>query len=58
MAEDDPVIPFGTFKDWQLPAHAHLEIAPWGGHCGFIENAACDGFAERWVTGRALDAVA
>ena len=56
MAEDDPVIPFGTFSDWQLPAHAHLEIAPWGGHCGFIENAACDGFAERWVTGRALDA--
>lgn len=53
MAEDDPVIPVGTFKDWQLPAHAHLEIAPWGGHCGFIENAACDGFAERWVTGRA-----
>jgi hypothetical protein len=32
--------------------HAHLEIAPWGGHCGFIENAACDGFAERWVTAR------
>ncbi|HEY5972109.1 MAG TPA: alpha/beta fold hydrolase [Pseudoxanthomonas sp.] len=52
MAEDDPVIPFGTFKDWQLPAGAHLEIAPWGGHCGFIENAACDGFAERWVTER------
>lgn len=54
MAEDDPVIPFGTFKDWQLPATARLEIAPWGGHCGFIENAACDGFAERWVTQRAL----
>ena len=58
MAEDDPVIPFETFKDWQLPANAHLEIAPWGGHCGFIENAACDGFAERWVTARALAAVA
>ncbi len=57
MAEDDPVIPFGTFKDWQLPAHTNLEIAPWGGHCGFIENAACDGFAERWVTGRALAAM-
>ncbi len=56
MAEDDPVIPFGTFKDWQLPAHARLEIAPWGGHCGFIENAACDGFAERWVTQRMLAA--
>ena len=56
MAEDDPVIPVGTFRDWQLPTHAHLEIAPWGGHCGFIENAACDGFAERWVTARVLAA--
>ena len=54
MAEDDPVIPVETFKDWQLPAHAHLELSPWGGHCGFIENAACDGFAERWVTARML----
>ncbi len=52
MAEDDPVIPFLTFKDWTLPASARLEIAPWGGHCGFIENAACDGFAERWVAQR------
>lgn len=55
MAEDDPVIPVGTFRDWALPEHAHLEIAPWGGHCGFIENAACDGFAERWVTARMLE---
>ncbi len=58
MAQDDPVIPFGTFKDWQLPAHAQLQIAPWGGHCGFIENAACDGFAERWVTQQLLAATA
>jgi uncharacterized protein len=49
MAEDDPVIPFDSFRHWQLPDCARLEIAPWGGHCGFIENAACDGFAERWV---------
>ena len=56
MAEDDPVIPVGTFRDWQLPARTHLEISPWGGHCGFIENAACDGFAERWVTARMLAA--
>lgn len=52
MAEDDPVIPFLTFKDWVLPPSARLEIAPWGGHCGFIENASCDGFAERWVAQR------
>lgn len=49
MAEDDPVIPYGDFTHWHLPATATLEIARWGGHCGFIENAAGDGFSERWV---------
>ena len=49
MAEDDPVIPYGDFTHWHLPASATLEIARWGGHCGFIENAAGDGFSERWV---------
>ncbi|KRG71997.1 YheT family hydrolase [Pseudoxanthomonas dokdonensis] len=57
MAEDDPVIPFDTFRDWQLPAHARLDIAAWGGHCGFIENVACDGFAERWLGERMALAV-
>jgi predicted alpha/beta-fold hydrolase len=52
MAEDDPVIPFEDFAAWQLPAHAQLEIARWGGHCGFLENARGDGFAERWVAER------
>ncbi|MEG1681016.1 MAG: alpha/beta hydrolase, partial [Stenotrophomonas sp.] len=49
MAADDPVIPFTTFDHWQLPTDAHLEIARWGGHCGFIENLRGDGFSERWV---------
>ncbi len=49
MAQDDPVIPFATFDEWQLPTHAHLQIARWGGHCGFIENLRGDGFSERWV---------
>ncbi|RXR05896.1 YheT family hydrolase [Pseudoxanthomonas composti] len=52
MAQDDPVIPFEHFRHWQLPECAQLEIARWGGHCGFIENAQCDGFGERWVTHR------
>ena len=52
MAEDDPVIPFDTFSGWSLPAQATLEIAPWGGHCAFIENVAGDGYAERWVAER------
>ena len=52
MSRDDPVIPYADFRDWQPPVAAHLEVARWGGHCGFIENAACDGFAERWVAER------
>lgn len=49
MAQDDPVIPFTSFADWQLPARAQLQVAGWGGHCGFLENLRGDGFAERWV---------
>ncbi len=52
MATDDPVIPVEDFHHLQLPPTARLEIAPWGGHCGFLENARLDGFAERWVAER------
>ena len=52
MAADDPVIPLAGFRELVLPAHARLEIAPWGGHCGFLENARLDGFAERWIADR------
>lgn len=57
MARDDPVIPFTSFRHWRLPAHARLEIARWGGHCGFIENLRGDGFSERWVAQRLAAAV-
>lgn len=56
MAADDPVIPVSGFHELQLPASARLEIAPWGGHCGFIENARLEGFAERWVAQRLASA--
>jgi predicted alpha/beta-fold hydrolase len=52
MAKDDPVIPFADFQYWRLPEQASLEVAHWGGHCGFIENARGDSFAERWVAER------
>ena len=57
MAKDDPVIPFSTFEHWQLPAQARLEIARWGGHCGFLENLRGDGFSERWVAQRLANAI-
>lgn len=51
-SEDDPVIPAAGFRDLLLPAQARLDILPWGGHCGFIENARLDGYAERWMARR------
>ena len=56
MAEDDPVIPVEDFRQLRLPATARLEIAPWGGHCGFLESARLEGFAERWVAERLVTA--
>ncbi|MGH8082426.1 MAG: YheT family hydrolase [Lysobacter sp.] len=52
MAADDPVIPVAGFRELDLPANARLEVAAWGGHCGFLENAQLDGFAERWIADR------
>jgi predicted alpha/beta-fold hydrolase len=57
-AEDDPVIPVADFHRLQLPPHSRLEIAPFGGHCGFIEGINLQGFAEKWVCARMLDAMA
>ncbi|MFC6840430.1 YheT family hydrolase [Xanthomonas theicola] len=58
IAEDDPVIPLDDFRRWRLPPPARLEVTRWGGHCGFIENARGDGFAERWVAERLTDGLA
>jgi predicted alpha/beta-fold hydrolase len=56
MAEDDPVIPVEGFRQLHLPAGVRLEIAQWGGHCGFLESARLEGFAERWVAERLVTA--
>ncbi|MGH8033113.1 MAG: YheT family hydrolase [Luteimonas sp.] len=52
MAADDPVIPVEDFHSLVLPPSAALEIARWGGHCGFLLNGRLDGFAERWIADR------
>jgi predicted alpha/beta-fold hydrolase len=49
---DDPVIPVADFHDLQLPPSARLEIAAYGGHCGFLLDARLGGFAERWIASR------
>ncbi|NLA66828.1 MAG: alpha/beta fold hydrolase [Gammaproteobacteria bacterium] len=51
-SEDDPVIPVDGFHELALPPRACLEVARWGGHCGFIEGPGLDGYAERWVVSR------
>ncbi len=58
MAEDDPVIPVDGFLALKLPRDTALEISPWGGHCGFLESARLDGFAERWIAQRVGQALA
>lgn len=52
MAADDPVIPVEDFHALTLPATARVEIQPWGGHCGFLEDLRCSGYAERWAAAR------
>ncbi|MDE2407014.1 MAG: alpha/beta fold hydrolase [Xanthomonadaceae bacterium] len=57
MAEDDPVIPLDEFHRIANYPAVTLELARHGGHCGFIENAALDGYAERWVAQRLQSAL-
>ncbi|HVH36809.1 MAG TPA: alpha/beta fold hydrolase, partial [Tahibacter sp.] len=37
-AADDPIIPIAGFRDLQLSPTTELDIAPAGGHCGFIRD--------------------
>ena len=54
---DDPVMPVDGFHSLALPPGAHLEIAPQGGHCGFLFGAGLDGYAEAWIADRLLGTV-
>ena len=51
-AADDPVIPVEDFHKLSLPEHCHLEISPYGGHCGFVEALHTSSFAELWAVSR------
>lgn len=57
-AADDPVIPFEGFPALRLPAHSRLEVAEFGGHCGFLEGLSLRGYAERWLAARLAAVVA
>jgi uncharacterized protein len=55
-AADDPIIPVEDFHRLALPAHARLDIAPYGGHCGFIRDFGLGSFSEDYVAARLLEA--
>jgi predicted alpha/beta-fold hydrolase len=57
MSADDPVIPLRDFEQVAGFPNVQLELAAHGGHCGFIENARLDGYAERWVADRLIAAL-
>jgi predicted alpha/beta-fold hydrolase len=57
-AADDPVCPPDALPGLGLPAHSLLQIADFGGHCGFIEGADLRGWSERWVADQLETAVA
>jgi len=57
MAQDDPVIPADEFQRIAGYPNVALELAAHGGHCGFIESASLDGYAERWVAGKLASAL-
>lgn len=55
-AADDPIIPVEDFHRLALPPHARLDIAPFGGHCGFIRDFGLRSFAEDYVAARLIGA--
>jgi predicted alpha/beta-fold hydrolase len=53
-SEDDPVIPIADFRSLNLPPHVELDIAPLGGHCGFIVDLSLRSFTEDYIAERML----
>lgn len=51
-AEDDPIIPIDDFHALELPEHVTLDIAPHGGHCGFIRDWSLKSYAEDYLVAR------
>ncbi len=51
-ASDDPVIPVTGFHALQLPPSVELDIAPYGGHCGFIRGHDMTSFTDDYIAAR------
>lgn len=48
-AADDPIIPVDDFRALKLPSTVRLEIAPFGGHCGFLRSLGGRTYAEDFI---------
>jgi uncharacterized protein len=51
-AADDPVCPVEDYRGLKLPGHVELQIAEFGGHCGFVSDSSLESFAEAFVLNR------
>ena len=51
-ARDDPVIPVDAFEKLQLPPNVELDIAPFGGHCGFIRGYDMTSYTDDYIAAR------
>ncbi len=49
---DDPVIPVADFERLQLPPCVELDIAPRGGHCGFLADWRFTTFTDDYIAAR------
>jgi hypothetical protein len=51
-ARDDPVIPVDAFEQLRLPPNVELDIADYGGHCGFIRGRDMTSFTDDYIAAR------
>ncbi|OOG60824.1 alpha/beta hydrolase [Rhodanobacter sp. B05] len=51
-AKDDPVIPVGSFETLELPPNVELDLAPYGGHCGFIRDWGMTSYTDDYIAAR------
>ncbi len=51
-ARDDPIIPVNAFEQLRLPPNIELDIARYGGHCGFIRGLDMTSFTDEYIAAR------
>jgi predicted alpha/beta-fold hydrolase len=56
-SRDDPVIPVAAFDQLRVPPNVELDIATYGGHCGFIQDYGMTSFTDEYIAAR-FDAIA